>query len=221
LVLALGLPVAGCGDDDTGPTDAGPDAGPDGGAGMGGSSGKGGGKDSGTDSGMTGTGSGGRTSSGTGGAPAIQLPTCDSKISKTAKCGSTQCAAPTSMLATAVCSVPCCLPDNTCGFRRAVMDQVTDCAPPGVADTSCPDQTLMGFGMMGGAGGARATRPDAGADAGGPTVLPGCCASSGHCGVISTIDKLCIFQEPLFLMNGKPGPACGETPTDGGTNDGG
>jgi hypothetical protein len=225
LGLMLMLALAGCGDDDSHPADAGPDGGKTDGGRVGADAGDSGITDGGGDASVKTGGSGGRTSGGTGGAPAFQLPMCDSKIPKTAKCGSTTCSASTSMLATAVCSVPCCLPDNTCGFRRTVMDQVTECAPMATADTSCPEQMVMGFGggMGMGSGGAGATRRDAGADAGGPTILPGCCASSGHCGVISTIDKICITGEPLFLPNLKPGAACGEGPTtDGGShNDGG
>jgi hypothetical protein len=221
LALALGITSAGCGDDDSSPGDAGPDGGLDGGnAGNGGNAGHGGkggkgGKDSGVDSGVTTGGTGGRTTGGTGGTTNIPMAMCDTTIPKTATCGGTACPAASGMGATFTCTVPCCLPDDTCGLRRARMDHVSDCAAPGVADPSCPEYTGMvpGGGMM--------TPADAGADAGdaGANMFTPCCAASGHCGIISSIDMLCITESPI-LTDLMPGPACGES-NDGGANDGG
>jgi hypothetical protein len=218
-MLALGMSNAGCGDDDDSGTDAGPDGSVDGSIGSGGSGSAGnGGKDAGSDSGTTTGGTGGRMSGGTGGAGNIPVPMCDTSIPTTATCGGTECAPPSSQLAAFTCSVPCCLPDDTCGLRRAVMDKVSDCAPAGVEDPSCPGYMGMGPAFGGGGG----NRPDAGnaSDGGdaGANPYPPCCAPSGHCGIISSIDGLCITESQI-LTDLMPGPACGES-NDGGMDGG-
>jgi hypothetical protein len=211
LALALGTTGIGCGDDDdSGAGDGGPDGGNiDGGGGGAGSGGSTGGKkDSGTDSGTKSGGTGGTTGGGSGGTTAIPMgATCDTSIKTSATCGSKTCGAATSQLATFVCSAGCCLSGNTCGTRRAIKGAVTDCAAPATADTSCPDYMGMGAGMM-------TTAADAAS-----MMYPGCCAPSGKCGIISTIDMTCITSSPL-LTDLKPGAACGEV-EDGGANDGG
>jgi hypothetical protein len=223
LVLALGMSNAGCGDDDSAPSDGGLDGSVDGGGG--GTSGGGAGNSSGTggkgggmDSGTTTGGTGGRTTGGTGGTTNIPMAMCDTSIPTTATCGGTMCPGASGMGATFTCTVPCCLPDDSCGLRRAYMDDPTDCAAPGVADPSCPE--YMGQGPFGGMmlpGMADAGGPDAG-DGGANQYTP-CCASSGHCGIISSIDMLCITHS-LILTDLMPGPACGES-NDGGANDAG
>jgi hypothetical protein len=186
LTCAIGIAGWGCGGDDD---DSGMDSGTIGGTG-GVSSGTGGTGSGGmTGSGGT-TGSGGR-SGGTGGMMAGAM--CDTTIETTATCGGTSCPAAGGM-ASAVCSVPCCLTNNTCGFRRAMMGAVTDCVPVATPDSNCPD-------MMSGM-----------------TMSRGCCAVSGRCGVISGIDMTCITSS-VFLPNLMPGDAC--EPGDGGTADGG
>jgi hypothetical protein len=184
LVCAIGIAGLGCGDDDDNGVDAGGTPGTGGvGSGSGGT---------GTGSGGTGTGSGG-TGTGSGGTT-VTGPTCDDTVPTTATCGGMSC--PTAgMMAAAVCSVPCCLPDDTCGFKRAPMGMVGDCVPVATHDPNCPD-------MMGAAG-----------------MMQGCCAPSGRCGVTSGIDMTCITSS-AFLPNLMPGDACGG-PSDGGVADGG
>lgn len=187
LVCAIGFVGLGCGDDD----DSTPDSGVIPGTG---------GIESGT-GGMTSTGTGGMTSgtggtsSGTGGMIAGAM--CDSTVPTTAMCGTTSCPAPSAQAASLVCSVPCCLPDNTtCGFKRATMGAVGDCIPVATHDAACPD--MNSGGMM----------------------LQGCCAVSGHCGVISSLDMTCITSSALLPML-MPGAACEAGAGDGGMADGG
>lgn len=218
LMLALGMSNAGCGDDDDSAGDAGPDGSVDGGgnAGQNGGTGGKGAKDGGMDSGTTTGGTGGRTTGGTGGTTMIPAGMCDTSIPTTATCGGTMCPGASGMGANFTCTVPCCLPDDSCGLRRAYMTDPTDCAKPGVADNSCP--AYMGQGPFGGMmlPGMDGGSADAG-DAGGSMYTP-CCATSGHCGIISSIDMLCITKSPI-LTDLMPGPACGEG-NDGGTDAG-
>jgi hypothetical protein len=124
----------------------------------------------------------------------IMTAMCDDTVPATATCGGMDC--PTAgAMAAAVCSVPCCLPDDSCGFKRAPMGMVGDCVPKATHDPNCPD-------MMGAAG-----------------MMQGCCAPSGHCGVASGIDMTCITSSP-FLPMLMPGDACGG-PSDSGVADGG
>jgi hypothetical protein len=184
LVCALAVAGLGCGGDDD---DSGMDSGtPIGTGGVGSGTG-------GTMSGTGGTSSGtGGTRGGTGGSM-VMTPMCDDTVPTTATCGGTNCPAASGMAAL-VCSVPCCLADNTCGFKRARMGMVGECVPVGVPDPNCPD--MMGAG----------------------STMEGCCAVSGHCGVISGVDMTCITSSPLLPML-MPGDAC--EPGDGGTADGG
>lgn len=208
LVLALGS--IGCGDDDDGmPADGGADTdassagGGKGGAGKGGSGGSGGSSGSTSTGGSSGTG----TTAGTGGVPGFPMgAACDSSIPTTATCGGMTCSGATGPLASFVCSVPCCLPDDTCGRRRAFMTDATACAAPAQPDPDCPDLMTAGFGMGmapmdGGTGGM---------------VMEGCCAPSKLCGVISGADGSCITSSAL-LPNLMPGAPCGDDDMDGGS----
>lgn len=204
IVTLLALAAVGCGDDDDHASKPDGSVGGSGGSGshMDGGSGKGGTGGS----TMTGGGTGGSTVGGTGGM-GLPMAMCDTTIPTTATCGGTACPAATSPIAAFVCSVPCCLPDNTCGLRRAYMDAPTECSGPAVPDPSCPAMATMGIPMM--------AAPDAGAG----MSLPGCCAPSGFCGVITATDMSCITSSPL-LPNLMPGMPCGMD-MDGGVDDAG
>lgn len=200
---------AGCGDDDDNPSK--PDgsvAGNAGHGGMDGGSGKGGAGGSSAGKGGNSTaGTGGTTGAGTGGTMGLPMPSCDTSIPTTATCGGTACPAATSPIAAFVCSVPCCLPDDTCGLRRAYMNAPTDCAGPAVPDPSCPSRAGMAAPGM----------PPA--DGGAGNEMLGCCAPSGFCGVITMTDGSCITSSPL-LPDLMPGMPCGSD-MDGGIEDAG
>jgi hypothetical protein len=185
--LLLMLTAAGCGDDDDN-IDSGLDGGGSGGADGGATK----------DGGMT--GSGGSTMTGGSGGATIPPGNCDKSIPTTATCGGTACPAVAGALAGFICAVPCCLPDDTCGTRRATMGAPTDCAPPATEDPACPHYVGMVMGMM--------------------TDLVGCCAPSGKCGAISTTDMSCITSSPI-LPDLKPGAACAGAGDGGTESDGG
>lgn len=239
--LVLSAPLGGCGDDEGGGDDEAPggDAGSAGGSGgEGGNDGSGGGgtgdtADGGagnagsTASGGTGGGAGTGTTAGTGTIPGLGDltgllggATCDPEIPTTATCGGEVCPALESLLAGSVCAVPCCTEDDQCGTRRAFMDGPTDCLPPAEPDTSCPDYAGAGLGGgLGGLipGGMMTMDGGVGMDGGmsGGTSLVGCCAPSGRCGVLSTVDNSCITSSPV-LADLMPGDACGDGDFDGG-----
>ena len=181
LTLVFGLAVVGCGDDDSGTNDAGPDGGIH--------------RRRRRRDGRRQEGRRQRRQHDRHRRPhddwrhrrhrASRWPMCDTTVTAETSCGDNTCAASTSMLASFVCSVPCCLPDNSCGFRRTNTGAVTDCAPVGVRRSQLPRHGCDGMGPGGGTGGM--STADAG-DGGAVMVRPGCCATSGHCGVISTID---------------------------------
>jgi hypothetical protein len=152
--------------------------------------------------GMTSTGTGGMTGTGgvvgTGGMIGLPMPMCDTSIAAETTCGGNTCTPPSGQAASFVCAITCCLPDNTCGTRRASMTNPTQCTPPAVLDPDCPDFTSMGMGGM--------------------TTYPGCCTPAGICGVRSTADMTCITSSP-FLMGLMPGGPCDGG--DAGVEDGG
>ena len=122
---------------------------------------------------------------------------CDDAITDTASCGGMDCPEITSPLAGATCSVRCCTAENTCGTRRALADGATDCQEPAEEDANClPYESGMGDPLV------------------------GCCAPSGRCGVISTIDASCITSSTL-LADLAPGDVCDGSATGGGDEDAG
>jgi hypothetical protein len=191
-LLCLACVVVGCGDSDGGDDDGAMFA--DGGAGTGGAGGSGGG-------GAGGSGGGG--AGGTGGLPG---GSCDGAITAETSCGGDDCAAIESPLAAQVCAITCCTADDACGTRRAYADDPTDCLPPAAEDSDCPDYTMAGGVIMG-------------FDAGDGMSFPGCCAPSGRCGIISSIDTSCITSSAL-LPDLEPGELCGDA-VDGGADDAG
>jgi len=214
--LALSLVACGDDDDDSTPLDGSMS---DGGGGSGGTGNL---KDAGDKDGGPKAGSTATAGSSGGGAGTMAVPmgaTCDPEIPTTATCGGTACPASMSPFASFVCAVPCCLPDDSCGSRRAILDDATDCVAPAEPDPSCPDRAGMGMGGMPGGGAMDAgAATDAGGDAGGMSI-PGCCAPSGRCGIISPIDMSCITSSTL-LADLAPGAPCGED-ADGGELDAG
>jgi hypothetical protein len=121
---------------------------------------------------------------------------CDPDIPAAATCGGTRCPLPIEELAAdetfanVFCVVPCCLPNDECGNRRAHRDYTTACAPPAQKDPGCPDHATL------------------------PATARGCCAPSGHCGFISNIDLSCVTSS-LTITDIVPGAACGDGPDAG------
>jgi hypothetical protein len=111
-------------------------------------------------------------------------------------CGGTECPMPTAGGFNR-CRVPCCVEDagdQVCGTRNTAMGFETECAAPPVTDTSCPDVAFMG------------------------RTLPGCCAPSHLCGIVSSISNSCITtsrfidlpENPMSCDTGDPGTGEGD-----------
>lgn len=109
---------------------------------------------------------------------------CEADLPSMVRCGRQRCETPGTGLAGLVCLVACCTADDTCGTRRATLDNPTECTAEAMPDPTCPAYE-SGF-----------------------STLAGCCAPSGRCGVISGIDSTCITSSGL-LPELSPGPACG------------
>lgn len=158
--------------------------------------------------GAGGTGGTGGTSGagGTGGVGGMPVAGCDDAITAETSCGGADCPAIESPLATQVCAITCCTEDDACGTRRAYAEDPTNCLAPAEPDPLCPEYAMGGGGIPG-------------VDAGAGMSFPGCCAPSGHCGIISSIDSSCITTSAL-LPDLMPGDPCGDD-VDGGADDAG
>lgn len=168
LVLALGLGLAACGDDDDHPTaDAGPDGSVAGNGGKGGSSGKGGAGGSTAGKGGMGGSAGAAGSAGSAGSAGTMAP-------PPLECGSETCAAIDPMAA-GIGVTACCTSDNKCGLKTPL---TTNCLPangPGGVDLSCPTYDVMGA-----------------------ITWYGCCTPAGTCGAEAGGNFGCIPNDELM-----------------------
>ena len=153
----------------------------------------GGGEDAG---GLSGTGAGFEPIIGDERGPSLPFgPSCDSDGESVTERGGTACEPLEGQFVSFLCAVVCCTEDDQCGTRRAFAEDPTDCEPPSEPDPACPEFQVMGM------------------------TLPGCCASSGQCGLYTTIDRSCSTSS-FFLPDLEPGDPCGQEPTADAGRDG-